>query len=102
MTRCELYINLLSTNCRAAELERTSARIRKAAENLQAELNGISANWQGIASRAYTDKGVTLVRKMQAEARHLNQTAETIRRIAKRTYDAEIKALETANQRAYH
>lgn len=102
MTRFELYVNLRSANSRASELDRTASRIKKAAENLQSELNGISANWQGAACSAYIDKGRTLIGKMNQEAKSLNRAAETIRRIAQRTYEAEIKALEAASQRNYH
>ena len=102
MTRYQLYINLLSANSRASELERTSARIKAVAADLQAKTAETSANWQGAASKEFAAKGRILHAKLIKEAQSLQQTADTIRRIAKRTYETELKALEMANQRVYH
>ena len=102
-TKFQLYIDFQSANMRAGDLERAANRLRKVAESaLPDELHDISVNWTGDASAAFIRKGYELKDKLLAEAKSLEASAETIRRIAKRTYDTEMKALEKANCRIYH
>lgn len=102
MTRYQLYIDLISANARAGDLERIANRLKKAAESVSNEIHAVTNNWTGNAASEYIKKGNLLVEKMMAEARAIDSYAQTIRRIAKRTYETEIKALDTANSRTYH
>lgn len=102
MTRYQLYIDLLSANARAGDLERTANRLKKTAESVSNETHAITNNWTGNAASEYIKKGNMLVEKIMAEARAIDLYAQTIRRIARRIYETEIKALDMANSRTYH
>lgn len=57
--------------------------------------------WEGEASNMYIDKGNILCDKIRKTSKDLNNTANSIRKIAKKIYDSEMLALEIAKQRNY-
>lgn len=102
-TKLELYINLLQANARASELERLASTLKTLSNTkLQQDLAQLSQEWTGSASREYIAQGKRLHTAILAEVRNLTAEAQTIRTIAKRTYDTEMRALEMANNRTYH
>ncbi len=61
----------------------------------------IAYNWEGVNASTYLRKCADLKQKIAKTADSLERTAETIKQMAKNTYDAEMKALELANVRTY-
>lgn len=103
MKEFQLYIELTAARQRAAELDRTAARLRNLADkSLPEELRRIDANWNGEASGRFLSKGEEMIVKLNTEAAAIQKCADTIRTIAKRTYDSEMKALEISRSRTYH
>lgn len=79
----------------ARELKNTANR------ELQDCVSEISHNWTGSNSNAYVNKCNTLKANIIKTSDKLERTADTIRRIAKNTYDAEMNALRLALSRKY-
>lgn len=102
MRELQLYIELNSAKQRAAELDRAASRLRNLASNsFPAELRKIDANWNGESSVRFIAKGKDIIEKINAEADALQKCADTIRTIARRVYDSEMKALEISRNRTY-
>lgn len=79
----------------ARDLKNTANR------DLQNCMSQISSNWTGNNSTAYVRKCGVLKSNIVKTAESLSRTADTIRRIAKNTYDAEMRALNLATVRKY-
>lgn len=102
-TKLELYIDLLQANAKASELDRLAGTLKTLADTkIQQELVQLCQKWTGSASREYIAQGKRLQTAILAEVRNLTAEAQTIRTIAKRTYDTEMRALEMAHNRTYH
>ena len=87
---------------RAEELESIAADMKKLAdEDLETSLQSLSLAWKGEAANAYLAKGSRLKDKILKSSSDLTKTASTIRRVAKRTYDAEMRAYRIAMERLY-
>lgn len=65
-------------------------------------LQNMAAGWKGENASAYYGKGAKLQNKMNASVADLRNNAAAIRRAARRIYDAEMAALEIANDRSYY
>ena len=86
----------------ANSLDEIARDLKKTAEReLQDCMSQISCNWTGTNSTAYIRKCDMLKSNIVRTAGNLSRTADTIRRIAKNTYDAEMRALEIARLRKY-
>lgn len=102
MTKHELYCNYLIARKKASDLDKIANQIRKLAENkFNSELNKIEKNWVGTVSIAYINKGKILTEHLIQKSISLQNTAETIRKVAERVYNTEMKALEIAKSRTY-
>lgn len=87
---------------RAEELENIAADLKQLASGELGEfLQNLSTAWKGEAANAYLQKGARLQDKILKSAKDLNSTASTIRSVAKRIYDAEMRAYRLAKQREY-
>jgi WXG100 family type VII secretion target len=64
-------------------------------------LQNLSSSWKGGNASAYLNKGTKLQGQMNSTASELHSIASDIRRIAQRIYDAEMAALEIAENRTY-
>lgn len=83
-------------------LERTANEMRQSAENeLQDCMSEVSYNWTGENADAYLAKCNQLKTSIVNTAHKLDNTADTIRKIARNTYNAEMRALELARTRKY-
>lgn len=86
----------------ASELEEIASEMRSLANrDLADSLQTLSGAWKGEAAEAYLFKGDQLKGKILDTAGKLEKTAATIRRIASRTYSAEMKAYRIALERTY-
>ena len=62
-------------------------------------LNRLGNDWKGDNANKYIHKGYILTENMQKTVASIQQTASTIRAIAKNIYDAEMEALRIAEER---
>lgn len=86
----------------ADSLDQVAREMQKLANrNLQDCVSDISHSWTGNNSAAYIRKCNILKSNVLKTSDNLNRTADTIRRIAKNTYDAEMRALRLAMLRKY-
>ena len=93
------YKNALKQEESLEESARDIEKISKT--DLMGCMNRISKEWKGEASDAYRSKGQKSAENLLAIAKNLRKTATTIREIAQRTYDAEMRALALAQKREY-
>lgn len=61
----------------------------------------LSSNWKGENASLYLAKGGKLQGQMDATSRELHSIAADIRAVAKRLYEAEMRALRIAEHRDY-
>lgn len=81
----------------ANELDSIARELRNTANNeLQDCVADISHNWTGENSNAYVQKCNVLKSNIVSTAKKIEKTADTIRLIAKKIYDAEMFALRLA------
>lgn len=86
----------------ANSLEQIAEEMRSSAENeMQDCMSQIAYNWTGNNAEAYLAKCEKLKQSIRKTAAKLERTADTIRRIAKNTYNAEMRALALAKTRKY-
>lgn len=86
----------------AEVLENAANKMRCLAENdIENSKRAISVAWQGESSEAYQRKCVRLQTNILNSAKDLKKQAEAIRSMAKRTYEAEMRAYRLANDRNY-
>ena len=82
-------------------LEVASELQRNADSDFQDCISQISGSWTGDSAAAYLRKCDLLRERILLSAKQLRKTAEAIKQIAKRTYDAEMRALRIMQQREY-
>lgn len=86
----------------ANSLEETADRLKRIAnKEFQDCISDISRNWTGENASAYLRKCNALKQDIGATADKLERTARSIKKMAKNTYDAEMKALRLAMVRKY-
>lgn len=98
----EIRMNYNNAVRQADSLLQIARELRSAANNdLSDCVSEISCNWTGDNSRAYISKCSSLKANILKNAEQLEKTADTIKRIAKNIYDAEMRALRLALVRKY-
>lgn len=86
----------------AETLEGIARDLRHTADKeLQDCMSEVSRSWTGENATAYVNKCGTLKTGITKSADKLEKTAETIRKIAGNTYNAEMNALRIARERKY-
>lgn len=101
-TEAAIYLEYSKANQQADALDQIAERLGKlSSQQFQECLGQISVNWQGSNADAYIKKGKTLQGNISQTAGELKKAASVIRKIAKTTYDAEMRARELARQREY-
>lgn len=102
MNAFELYCDYIAARRQANELDNIARKLRSIANSYLPQTNDkLNGNWNGTASEAFLSKQNRRLGQIEAQANSLQQAADTIRRIAKRTYDTEMKALEMSKTRTY-
>lgn len=102
MTEYQLYCNFKNANKKASELDEIAESIRNLANRkISDEINQLKANWSGESSDAFVSKMNLLAEKSRREADKITEIANTIRKVAQRTYDTEMRALEISRRRTY-
>lgn len=102
MTKQKLYCDFVQAIFKSSKIEKKAREIIRIADNgIASEIENIDSNWHGEASDVFIQKGRTIQSDLNDVANSLIKTAELIRKVAKRVYDTEMKALEIAESRTY-
>ena len=102
MTNYQIECNYRLALKRADELSETARNIMKVSENISNDvMAGLEADWHGNSATDYKRKLNLFSAKVECEAKKLENIANTIRRVAKRTYDTEMQSLEISRKRTY-
>lgn len=102
MTKYQIECNYRLVLKRADELSETARNIMKVSENISNDvMAGLEADWHGNSATDYKRKLNLFSAKVECEAKKLENIANTIRRVAKRTYDTEMQSLEISRKRTY-
>ena len=102
MTKYQIECNYRLALKRADELSETARNIMKVSENISNDvIAGLEADWHGNSATDYKRKLNLFSAKVECEAKKLENIANTIRRVAKRTYDTEMQSLEISRKRTY-
>lgn len=98
----EIQMDFKQAIKRAEELEEIAGGMDGLAnKNLEETLQELSLAWKGEAGDLYLQKASALKEKILKSAKDLKSTASTIRNIARRVYDAEMRAYRLAMERKY-
>lgn len=102
-SRATIEFNFSQANRQAQQLDELAKRLKNISDrDLQNVMQEVSSCWQSENASAYLNKGNALQGKMNTTATNLSAIASEIRRVAKNIYDAEMAALQIAEQRAYN
>ena len=86
----------------AAKLDEVADGIERMMEHDYPDILGdVRYNWKGENADRFQGKSEEVREKMLTVVKRLRETANTIRTIAKNTYDAEMRALEIARAREF-
>ena len=96
-TRYSLYMDFVKAYNQAERLEELAAELRQLKDREYSDcMRQITAAWKSENATAFLRKADRVGDRIAVTAEQLRKTAEIIRRIAKRTYDTEMAALERA------
>ncbi len=102
MTEYEINFNYNKAMSQANELRDISKALKSLGDNsLEDCFANISRNWSGTNSENYVKKGRNVKTKITNSSQSITAAANAIETMAKRIYDAEMRALELARQRSY-
>ena len=101
-TEYSIKMDFEKAKASAAKLDDVADSINQKMENDYQELMGdVRYNWKGDNADRFLVKSEVIVEKLNTVEKNLHETADTIRRIAKNIYDAEMRALEIARKREF-
>ncbi len=84
----------------AERLDRTAEKLKTlAAKKMEQSMMSLSYAWTGANARQFLQKESQLQKNIEGTARELYQVAADIRMIARRVYEAEMRAYEIAARR---
>lgn len=102
-TEYQVYCDYVKAKQKANAIDIIANRIISISQNsVVEELEDLNRKWQGDTIDIVKSKGMEINGDLNATARNLKKIAATIRRIAKRNYIAEMKAIEIARNRSAH
>lgn len=94
--------NYIQAKRQADKLEEQAEQIRRtAAGRMEEAIQTLSSSWEGRNAGICLGKAVSLKGAVEDSSKTLLQTAEVIRILAERTYQAEMRILEIARVRRY-
>ena len=95
-----IYFDFKRARDQAEALENLANQLKTLSDsNLENTMMGISRNWTGTNANAFLGKANSLQEKIKDTSKDLDNIATDIKRIAKRIYDAEMLAIQIANER---
>lgn len=97
----QIYMDFKRANDVADELRSIARSTRGAAnQDLQGALSRIRSSWEGENSDAFQMKGERLRQQVEQLAQDVDRIAAAIEQIATNTYQAEMRAVQIAQQSA--
>lgn len=103
MTEREIKFNYSKAMGQAAELKSIAKSLKTVGDTKLEDCFGkVSKNWTGTNSEDYVKKGRKVQTKVQQSSGNITAAADTIEKMAKRIYDAEMAALRAARHRSYN
>lgn len=101
-TKLSITMNYQMALKQAGSLEKCANELSVCLYNAEEERSRISACWQGDSVHAYLAKLNANIENTKRVRKEILNISTTIKRIAKRTYDTEMKALEISQRRTYN
>ena len=99
-SRMVIQLNYEAAKRQAQKLDEIAGTLTNVADR---QLNGcfgqLQTNWKGDNANAYLNKGNVVQDDIRTTAANVKNAAESIRKIAKRTYDADMAAVRMAETR---
>ena len=96
-TEASIYLDYQRTMNQADRLSEIASRLNTISSlDLQNCLGQISGHWEGENAAAYINKGRIVSEKINKTSTELRKAADTIRKMAANTYNAEMRALAIA------
>lgn len=87
---------------KAKSLEKIAEDLKTYRKKLNICNSSVNGKWKGDNSTQYQKQLFVISENLNQIIANISDTAATIRRIAKRTYDTEMASLEIAKNRTYH
>lgn len=85
----------------AKNIDSVAAQLRTNKAKLENCKSNISAAWKGDNATEYLRKLETVANNLTKIERNINKIASAVKTNSKRTYDAEVNAINTATKRIY-
>lgn len=99
-TMASIQIDFRKTIQKAEELDQLARQLENLAKgNFEGILQDIGRTWTGEASIQYRNKGRILEESMKEKAEQLRSIADSMRTVARETYNAEKRAIQIAGMR---
>lgn len=99
-TRATIQLNYDAARRQAQRLEEIARTLTNVADNqLNGSFSQLQSSWKGDSATAYLNKGKVVQRDIKTTASNVQNAADSIRKIAKRTYEAELQAIRIAEIR---
>ncbi len=99
-SRSQIQMNFAKAKADADKIDRIAATLKTlSGKQMECSMNNLAAAWTGVNSRLFLKKEGQLQSDINQTVRSLNDIANDIRRIARRVYDAEMRAYEIAIRR---
>lgn len=101
-SRASIEFDFHRAEAQADKLETVADNLsRLSRSKFENTMQNLASNWKGENASLYLKKGGRLQEQMDGTARELYSIASDIRTIARRIYEAEMKALRLAEEREY-
>lgn len=98
-----IQFDLEQAKRQAAELDNIANSLSSLAKDqLAGSLQTLSQNWKGVNANSYISKGNKLQGNINSSSSQLHAIASDIRTIAQNIYNAEMAALQVAEERDYN
>lgn len=100
LSEVTIQMNFSNAMRQAQALENLASELnRLSGQELSSSLSSIAGAWKGDSASLFLQKGDRLAGQISGSATALYNAARDIRSIARRTYNAEMRALELARLR---
>lgn len=101
-TFLSIRMDYMKAMAQAKQLDTLAEELAACLREAQGSRARVIAGWKGEDVNAYLAKLDAAIERLTRYRKNVIGISETVRRIAKRTYDSEMRALEISQQRSYH
>lgn len=101
-SRASIEFDFRKATAQADRLDAVADQLNMLSDNrFGGTMQHLSSNWKGENASLYLAKGGKLQEQMNGTSRELHSIASDIRTVARRLYEAEMRALRIAEHREY-